>query len=137
MIDDFTCSYCLEVTQHDEGEAGDYPTLCPGCKTVTCQVCYTRLKGPEPAFCYGCGTIRPEARSDFVRSSSFAAAYAVKGWEDRNRSKGSDGFYSIWVERNGQHVLKRGQTSYANDETVRILTAEEVARLNGDVGIRK
>lgn len=83
------------------------PERCSGCHVVCCQKCGSWLKGDNPKFCYGCGTIKPEVAARFCPTDTTGFCYVQDEWMRKNTGRSSD----------GQYVISRG---YASDGSGRM-----------------
>lgn len=136
--EDVACAYCLEV---DTVPFGEIPNRCQHCHVVQCKDCGTFNKGDDPAWCHGCGKIKPNVRARMYRTTSTASLYYEKAWAERNRGNDSDGMYGIssGYARNEDGTWNNNHCSmwlYKENENgtkhdVRELTDEEKAIVNG------
>lgn len=129
--EDFFCGFCLNVTSVEFiDEYPDYPARCLHCKVVTCSNCGAFVKGDNPKFCHGCGTINPQVHCRMYKSSSISGAYAVEAWHTRNKERAEGGYViSTSMEEatsGNSYVTKRTDKGY---EDKRQITEEEKAYL--------
>lgn len=127
---EFVCGFCLEITN---GPFNPYPDKCEHCKVCRCTNCGTYLKH-NPDFCYGCGTIKPQVKAHFNRTTNTSAFYSQELWTKRNitpQSETGEPFYlatSIAPDK-PKHFLGQRSTETGRIEVVRALSDEEIALL--------
>lgn len=137
-MEQFMCGFCL-----NEVEAPEYPGRCDRCEMVRCTSCATwvQQKDEKPVkFCYGCGTVSPETRVAFCRTSSTASCYVVREWQRRNLGSGRETVYSVAIGWKTDEDRKSGKPKSAwvvketnsGYEDVRELTDEEKEALKGE-----
>jgi hypothetical protein len=113
------CVFCLNLVEPP------YPDVCPACMVVRCNECMTFIPvrhGPAE-FCRGCGTVIPEAKSQYSRISSTGCVYMEEEWSRRNKGRHSDGDYAlgtgyVYKKEDGSHDMERIGMSVSKRITV-------------------
>lgn len=117
------CRFCMTP---QEGELHPPPALCL-CGVVRCP-CGTWLKGPKPAFCYGCTALRPDAEPRFVAADGTASIYAENEWCRDNVSPRGAPIHALGFGAESVTVIRYGEKGC---DDVRVLTDEEAAIARG------
>jgi hypothetical protein len=90
---DYICGFCLSEYK----DLREPPEACYLCQVYKCTRCCTWLKGPNPNFCYGCGTVKPSVRASFVGTHETAVHFVYESWHARNRGNPAPGGYRVAV----------------------------------------